>query len=440
MTKPEVPPNNMDAERSVLGCQLLDASTIDKVREVLCVSDFYNDHHAKLQSAILKLHDSGFGVDSVTVARELESRGVLSEIGGVPFLMEILETVPHSGNVMYYAELVVECSRRRSAISIGRKLADSGRDMSIEAGELAEAAMSAAMKLSELLSKQKSRPKTLAEHVQIVAEKSRSGIASTVHMGIADIDQLIGGTAFGEMVIIGARPSMGKSMVAMQWLMEASAKGHPGLIISEEMSAESLATRALSSITCVERSDWQQESLRVEFDARGYFQSAAPIIVAEKCQTAAAAERAIATAVQSHGVKIVAVDYAQLLSGEGDSKEQRVADVSARMKAAAMRHDLVMLLLAQLNRGIEHRQDPEPQLADLRDSGGLEQDADVALFPFWPWKFNSKYEDRSEYQIFVRKNRNRGLPEHPYVVMTIQPERQRLIPRGAFDEWDQADR
>ena len=129
--------------------------------------------------------------------------------------------------------------------------------------------------------------------------------------------------------------------------------------------------------------------------------------------------------VRSHGVRIVAVDYIQLISGEGETKEQRVDDVSSRMKAAAMRHDIVLLLLAQLDRSIKSRDNPQPQLADLRDSGGVENDADVALFPFWPFKFDDTYGDPSEYRIYCRKNRNRGIREH-VIKLRILPDRQRI--------------
>jgi replicative DNA helicase len=168
-----------------------------------------------------------------------------------------------------------------------------------------------------------------------------------------------------------------------------------------------------------------RETSRLRFDANEHFKQRAPIIIAEKCSTAAGAERAIETAVRKHGVKIVAVDYAQLLKGTGDNEQERIGDVSQRMKDMAMKHDLIVLLLAQLNRGIESRDDRTPTLGDLRGSGSLEQDADVVLFPVWPWKFDAGYPQVREYRIYQEKNRSRGRKEL-LTIMRINPERQRL--------------
>ena len=438
MPDDRIPPQNLIAERSVLGCQILGPEQVEVVREIIGVKDFYSDINGTIQASILAIFDSGGELDLITLAARLESDGKLQEVGGHGYLIELLESVPFAIHAASHAEIVAECSRRRAAIQIAEKLSRDAFDMSKPEADVLALAASSAGSLSEMISAtDRNRPKPISQHVFNVIETFERGEVPTVWWGLPAIDEMIGGAMPGEMIVIGARPSHGKSLLGLQWLDEASAKGVPGLIISEEMSATSLATRLLSSLTVIPDSEWRSDTRRVAFDAKQHFENRAPIIVAEKVSTAAGAERCIARAVKSHGIKIVAVDYVQLLSGDGANKEQRVADVSTRMKNCAMKHDIVVLLLAQLNRQIENREAAaaHPQLADLRDSGGIENDADVVLFPFWPWKLNNDYEDRTEYRVYCRKNRNRGIG-NPVIQMTINPSRQRLESRTEPDLWD----
>ena len=435
MNEKQLPPSNLEAEQSVIGSIAFDGSKLDLVCEVLSPDDFYFDVNRIIYQECLNIRKGGGEVDVITLCSQLQAVGKLEDVGGPSHIAEVMSSVPHGAHALLHARLIVDCARRRKAMVIGRTLFEKASDPATNDVELIEETLSTVMKLNEMLTKTKARARTLSDHVDEVVNTYEQGETPTVWWGIPDIDQLIGGVMPGELVIIGGRPSHGKSLVGLQWLEEASAKGIPGLMISEEMSAASLATRALNSITVIPSSEWKSSIERVRFDVRDHFSQRSPILIEEKCSKIASAERAIARAVQSHGIRICAVDYAQLLSGDGDTKEQRVADVSTRLKSCAMRHDIVVLLLAQLNRGIEGRDNPSPQLADLRDSGGLENDADVALFPFWPWKFDSDYENRDEYRVYVRKNRNRGIG-NAVVEMRINAARQRLEPASIPDDWD----
>ncbi len=432
----QILPQNLAAERSCLGCQILWSSKVPDVREIIGPEDYHSDINGKVQRAINRLCDGGAELDVLTLAAQLQSTNQLDEIGGPAYINELFESVPDGAHATFHAELVAECSRRRKMIVIGRGMADKAFDMSVEDSELMESTIKSAMQLSTLLAgADKSKPRTVSDHVIDIIGNLSKGESTTFFWGIDAIDSMIGGTAAGELIVIGGRPSHGKSMVGLQWLDCASERGIPGLMISEEMSASSLAARSLSSITTLTKHEWKDNVDRLFFDVRQHFTGRAPILIAEKCSTAAKAERAIAQAVQSHNIRIVVIDYAQLLHGDGDTKEQRIADVSSRMKAAAMRYDIVVLLLAQLNRQIEGRDNPSPQLSDLRDSGGIENDADVAIFPFWPFKFDDTYEDPNEYRIYCRKNRNRGIRDH-VIKMRINPERQRLYTDNQPDEWE----
>lgn len=427
----KLPPHDVQAERRLLGCQLLEAHTIDQVRDIAQPSDFYVDTHATIQRALIKLRDSGADVDVALVAEQLQSTGDYDDVGGTHYLDEIMGSVPYTAHVKSYAKQVAKFARRRRQISIAQKLIESAYDVTADDVEAAEKAIQAATDLADI-TPASSVLRPISECVTELIDSMEQGTRLASKVMIPAVDEITGGACPGEMFVIGARPSHGKSLFALQSMDCAAANNWPGLIISEEMAALSLATRMLSTITALPSEQWLGESRRLKFDAREHFKNRANVYIAEKCATATGAERAITSAVRQFGIRIVAVDYAQLLKGSGDSEQERIGDVSQRMKAIAMKHDLVVLLLAQLNRNIELRDNPEPGLADLRGSGSLEQDADVVLFPFWPFKLNESYEDKLEYRIYQRKNRSRGIPTS-VLGMRINPQRQRLDPTTGDD-------
>ena len=431
MTTNRLPPQNMTAEKSVLGCQLLDARMIDVVRDIISPADFYADIHATIQKAFNKLRESGADIDAFTVSQQLESTGDLQDIGGVPYIMELLEVVPIAAHAATYAKTVKDCSVRRKQISIATKLMEAAYDVTADRDEVVSLAVRSTEQLAETQSSGSFT--VMSDAVTEFIEGLERGVKPTLSVMIPEIDLATGGACPGEMIVIGARPSHGKSLFALQTLDEAASHGLPGLIISEEMGAASLAARMVSSITTIPSEEWMKDTDRLKFDAKEHFAGRAKIIIAEKCQTASGAEKAIAAAVRKFGVKIVAVDYAQLLKGDGDVEHERIGDVSRRMKAMATKYDLILLLLAQLNRGIEQRENAVPGLADLRGSGSLEQDADIVLFPLWPWKLDPEHADPLEYRIYQAKNRNRGV-DTAVVGMRIEPQRQRL--KGSTPEWE----
>lgn len=423
-----MPPQNLVAERSLLGSLLLDSRMLDGVLPLLDASGFYSDIHGAIFRSIVATHERDGSVDVVTLAGQLESQGTLEEIGGPPYLMEILETVPNAAHAVYYANLVVGCARRRRAIEIGRKLVESSYNPACDHEELAAAALIASAALSEhVAGTATKRTLPLSDHVETLISNLEAGIMPSHYDGVELIDQLIQGTADGELIVIAAATSNGKSLLGLQWLHAASRHMQPGLMISEEMAAISLASRTLSTISCIPSEQWMNETSRLRFDSKEHFSSCSPILVAEKCGSVASAEREIAEAVQKAGAKVVAVDYAQMLRGDGFNKQERVADVSGRMKGAAMKHGIRVILLAQLNRDIDKRDDSTPQLSDIRDSAAIAMDADVVLMPYWPYVFDKTYADPTEYRIYCRKNRNRGIREE-CVKMRINCPRQQIEP------------
>lgn len=372
----------------------------------------------------------GNPVNAVSIADTMTSNGTLDELpDGMQYLLELLDQTESAANPAHFVDW----------LSIIVKTAAMGRFLSglksVTAAathyeDLASMRTAISKLAEELPTERNKREGTLSESVNELLEGIAAGLSDTMNVTIAEIDAAIGGLAEGELIVIGGRPSWGKTLVASQMLDEAALHGIPSLILSEEMSRASLARRALSRMTCVSKSEWQQNIDQVRFDVREYFAPRASVFVREHCGTVDIAERVIGRHVRNHGVKIVAVDYAQLLRGSGANRYEQVSDVSTRMKQTAAKYGIVVLLLAQLNRSIETRPDPTPTLADLKDSGQLEQDADVVFFPFWPIKVDPKHPDPSEYRIYFAKNRNRGVST-PMAAMRIDGARQRI-----YGQWD----
>lgn len=239
--------------------------------------------------------------------------------------------------------------------------------------------------------------------------------------GLVELDRSIDGVAVGEMCVIAARPSHGKTAFGLHWLDNA-AFDVPCLFISEEMSRTELAKRALLRISELEAADWEESKPDLHADITRYHNQRKPIYGVESCQSIDEAERVINQHCELYGVKLVAVDYLQLLDSKGTSRYETVTDISKRLKQAALRNRCAVLALCQLNREIEKRDGRQPKLSDLRESGQIEQDADVILFLEWPYR-NDSEEDPELYQIFCSKRRN-GPIRTPLVRTTFNPERQ----------------
>lgn len=279
---------------------------------------------------------------------------------------------------------------------------------------------------------------TLMSQVQKVADLAKGGGIRTMSIGVPIVDKAIKGIADGELIVIGGRPSHGKSMLAMQWLDVAASNGVPSLIVSEEMSALALGSRGLTYLTDVPDEQWGVEHERVQFDINQHFENRKDVLIAESCATVEMAVSMIDEAISEHGIKLVAVDYAQLLRGGGSNRYEQVSDVSSQIKRCAVRNNVPVLMLCQLNREKDKQGFRAPRLADLKDSSQLEQDADVVLFVEWPWKDSPEYEDTTEYRVYCAKNRNRGIRE-PILKLRIRPERQR-VEEPALPHNDDAER
>ncbi len=294
------------------------------------------------------------------------------------------------------------------------------------------------------------RRTTLAAATAQYLEHLAAGKASLISLGMADVDYAIGGgVAAGEMVILAARPSHGKSAVALQTIHHATANGIPAVLVSEEMSAIALGKRTIQFASDAHEEHWMDRADQVQGTLDAHFARRATCRVVESCGTAKAACDEIRRAVEEDGARLAVVDYAQLLRSEGHGRYEQVTNTSIALRQVCNETGVTLLLLAQLNRTVEGRPSFTPMMSDLRDSGQLEQDADVILFLCWPHRMDPK-RDAREYMVFAAKNRNRPINE-AVVKCEFDPRRQTVLPAPArtrtrypqdaerFEEFDQYD-
>lgn len=267
------------------------------------------------------------------------------------------------------------------------------------------------------------RVTTLTDAARSYLESIRHGQTPLVGTGIDDLDYALGGgVEFGELVIVAARPSHGKSAVGLQMVHAWTASGIPCAFLSEEMSALALGKRTLQFVSTVQQEHWSDAAERVEAEIADYAASHAKCVVVESVGTAAKAVEALETAIARDGVRAVVVDYAQLLRGEGRNDYERLSAVSVQLRQLASKHKILVVALCQLNREIEGRPSFTPTMADLRGSGQFEQDADCIIFAVWPWRVDQE-QPQARYQFYVAKNRNRAINQR-VVDCSFDPARQ----------------
>lgn len=277
---------------------------------------------------------------------------------------------------------------------------------------------------------------TLEQAVRRYISECKAGKKRLFETGIPDLDAAIGGGYDrGELIVIGARPSHGKSMVAMQMIHTANANNIPVALVSQEMSALALGERAmLFASEHPAETHWQAID-ELERDAEAHFEKRADTFIIESCASVNQAVDEIERHIEDHGVKLAVLDYAQILRAEGKTQYERVTNTSIALKSLAHRTGIPVILLAQLSREIEKRGSFLPQMSDLKESGQLEQDADVVLFLVWPHRIDQD-QPANEYQVFIAKNRNRKTTQHA-LTMKFEPSRQRLVRMQpvAMDGW-----
>ncbi|WP_010582431.1 replicative DNA helicase [Schlesneria paludicola] len=432
-----LPPQNLAAEQSVLGCMLLENTALDDVADVLHADQFYSDIHQLLYSTIVRMREDGKPVDIVTLADELSERNQLSEVGGVAYLSEILEAVPHSAHVKFYAEIVRDkWIQRRLTIVCTDVLRDcyDGSDDTAEMLKRAEQGIFGIFESQETSSKI-SMDDIMHETLdRINTRLGREGNISGLSTGFNDLDKQTNGFQPAELVIVAARPSMGKTAFVCniaEWV--AGAGETATIIFSLEQSKLELAERFL----CI-RAKLDGHRLRkglLEPDERHALLEASSelsrlqlFIDDSPGRTVAQISAICRRLKRRNNLGLVIIDYLQLIEPEDKriNREQQIAQITRRLKGIAKENGLPLIALSQLNRGVELREDKRPKLADLRESGAIEQDADIIMFLHRPDAYNP--EDRPGLaEIVVAKHRS-----GPTGIVNLQWKRESM----RFDNYE----
>jgi replicative DNA helicase len=384
---PHLPPQNLEAERSVLGSMLRDNHCIAEVAALLRRDNFYTDAHQKVFAAILHLWDGGAPADTVTVAALLIQRGQIHDVGG-NYLADLWDAAPTAANAVYYARIVREKALVRSLIHVSTEILRDAYDQVAPPGEMLEAAERKIFALSQLGAAGSAIP--VGDAVDPCLRRidaRREGKAAGLPAGFIDLDTLTGGFQDGELTLIAARPSVGKTAVLMAILHNlALHDGLPAFFATIEQSRLEVVERLLCLHGRVDSSHVRRGKISVDqhnrlMDAADAIREAPLLLDDSSAQTvfhiAANARRLKA----SHGIRAVCVDYLQLIEPESrqEKRHEQVGQISRRLKLLARELGLPVICLAQLNREVESRKDQRPLLSDLRDSGEIEQNADVVV-------------------------------------------------------------
>ena len=413
-----VPPHNLQAEESVLGALLLSRDAIGVVGEAgLKVRDFYNPAHQQIFDAIRSIYSSSGPVDVVTVADELRRHGVLEELGGIERLNELQNATPSVSGAEHYARIVMDTALLRRLIHTAGEITDiafSEPDDAVKAVDRAESMM---FEVAEDRVVDSTRPiqELLNETMDQLEENYERGDTITgAATGYDDLDELLSGLQKSTLNIVGARPAVGKTAFGLGMATHiAKHSGKPVLVFSLEMGHSELTQRILSSEAKVDstklrtgklsESDWSKIGLAV-----GRLE--VPLFLDDNPQVTVMEIRAKARRIKSQhgGLGLIMIDYLQLMSGNGTSENRQleVSEISRNLKVLARELEVPIVALSQLSRNLEARADKRPMLADLRESGSLEQDADVVMFLYRDEVYNPESPDKGSAEVIVAKHRS----------------------------------
>lgn len=412
------PPANLEAEQSVLGAILLRAQALDQVADLLTPADFYRTGHGHIFQAMLDLWSRGEPVDLVTVTALLKERGRLEEVGGPVFLADLSEHVGTAANAGYYARLVHEKAVLRRLLECSQNIAQACLAPVENVEEFLDRAESEVFKVAESRVRFGFQPlgrlvEKEVETLEAIWHREKGRITG-VPSGFPDLDQLTAGFQQGDLIIVAARPSMGKTALALNMAFNAAYSGGvPVAFFSLEMSKEQLVRRLLSAVGEIDASHLRRAFLTNEewqkLQEAASFLLECPIYIDDTPAASVLEVRSKARRLRAEGkLGLVIVDYLQLMKGgpDANSREQEISEISRSLKALAKELGVPVIALSQLSRKVEDRKPKIPELADLRESGAIEQDADVILFIYRDEIYNENSPEKGQARILLKKQRN----------------------------------
>ena len=412
-----VPPQNIDAEQSVLGAILLDREAIYKVMKVLRPDDFYRENHRIIYEAMLDLNESGSPVDMITVSDHLRRQGTLEKAGGVAYIASLGETVPTAANVEYYARIVEEKSLLRTLIQVSARIAG----MSYEEGEEPEKLITEAEQMIVELGSRRAATAFYAikdiildtfAHLEFLY--NNRGSVTGVPTSFPDLDRICSGLQPSDLIILAGRPSMGKTALGLCIAYSAALRHNiPVAIFSLEMSKEQLVQRILCAEARVDQhrlrtGNLEEDDWRMLHETKGKL-AGIPIFIDDTPGITVRQVRAKSRLLKAEkGLGLIVIDYLQMMQGNRryENRQQEISDISRSLKSLAKELNVPVLALAQLSRLVERRDNKRPIMSDLRESGSLEQDADLIMFIYRDEYYNPDSEKKGIAEIIISKHRN----------------------------------
>jgi replicative DNA helicase len=419
-----VPPHDLEAEKAVIGAMLVSEMAVAAVAERLTSEDFYSEVHRIIYGALTRLYSRGDPIDQLTLTNELRTVGEFEKVGGRAYVFQIVESVPTAANAGRYADIVRGKALLREIIDVGSRITEDAFGEPEDVSKALDGAEQLIYGVSN---------RTLREHLSPVSELApgalemiqrlyeAEGEVTGVETGFEDLDRLTTGFHKSDLVILAARPAMGKTALALNAIWHAaSEKNMPVAIFSLEMSKEQLVQRLISQTTRIPAQGLRSGNVRAEDWpklVRGVAQvSRAPIWIDDTAGVTLMEMRAKVRRLLSQlkvrgeaSLSLVVVDYLQLMVSQGgrsENRQQEIAEISRGLKILARDLDVPVLAIAQLSRAVEQRHDKRPLLSDLRDSGALEQDADMVMFLYRDEYYNPDSDDKGIAEIIVGKHRN----------------------------------
>jgi replicative DNA helicase len=413
-----LPPQNIEAEQAVLGAIFLEPSALTVASEILIPEDFYRASHQKIFNAMLKLNDEGKVVDLVTVTEELAAAKLIEDTGGVSYLSELASSVPTAANIEYYARIVEEKSLLRRLIRTATEIASDGYSREDEV----EALLSEAEKNILAVAQRKNagafhniKDVLVRTYDNIEQMHQRAGEITGLETGFIELDRMTAGFQRNDLIIVGARPSVGKTAFALNIAQNVAHKtGENIAIFSLEMGAEQLVMRLLCAEGNIDAQrlrtgsltdeDWGKLTMAMgSLSNSGIFIDDTPGVrisdIRSKCRRLK----------QEHGLGMILIDYLQLILGSGragENRQQEVSEISRSLKQLARELQVPVIALSQLSRGVEQRQDKRPMMSDIRESGSIEQDADIVAFLYRDDYYDKESENKNIIEIIIAKQRN----------------------------------
>ena len=414
-----LPPQNIEAEESLISAILIDNNTLLDVIEILAPEDFYRTAHQKIYAAITDLFDKAEPIDLVTLANKLKEKGQLEEIGSASYLARLVDTVPLAVNAQHYAKIVHDKASLRRLIEKANAIVKRCFEERGNTDAVIDFAESAIFEISEKKSQQAFYPlsKIILGNIETLEEKQGNrSLVTGVPTGFGRLDNLTSGFQNSDLIILAARPSMGKTALALNIARNAAVDTNiPVAVFSLEMSKEQLSLRMLCSEARIDSSRLRSGFFSMEdwhrlTDAAGIL-SESPIYIDDSASLTAMEIRAKARRLKmDKNIGLIIIDYLQLMQGRASAERRdiEISEISRSLKALAKELELPVLALSQLNRMLEQRTDKRPRLSDLRESGALEQDADVVAFIYRDEVYNKEEDNPNKgvAEILLSKQRN----------------------------------